>query len=87
MGVGSLPFPYLVRQPTGPDNVLGVVKFMFPNKHHVYVHDTNHRELFERHERTFSSGCVRVRNPLDLAVLSVLDNNLQSLTHGMSITY
>ena len=59
--------PYIVRQPPGKDNALGLVKFMFPNKHAVYLHDTNHKELFDRTQRTFSSGCVRVDNPFDLA--------------------
>lgn len=60
-------FPYIVRQPPGPNNALGQVKFLFPNPHHVFVHDTNHRELFDRTTRTFSSGCVRLHNPFDLA--------------------
>jgi len=60
-------FPYMVRQPPGPDNALGLVKFMFPNSHSVYLHDTNHRELFVRTKRTFSSGCIRVQNPFNLA--------------------
>lgn len=60
-------FPYIVRQPAGPDNALGLVKFMFPNPHYVFLHDTNHRELFDRTQRTFSSGCIRVHNPFDLA--------------------
>ena len=59
--------PYIVRQPPGPDNALGRVKFMFPNPHFVFLHDTNHRELFDRSGRAFSAGCVRVRNPFDLA--------------------
>jgi len=59
--------PYIVRQPPGPDNALGLVKFLFPNSHLVYLHDTNHRELFDRSQRTFSSGCVRVHKPFDLA--------------------
>jgi murein L,D-transpeptidase YcbB/YkuD len=60
-------FPYIVRQPPGPNNALGLVKFMFPNPHYVFLHDTNHRELFDQTRRSFSSGCVRVRNPFDLA--------------------
>ncbi len=60
-------FPYIVRQPAGPTNALGLVKFIFPNPHFVFLHDTNHRELFDRSKRTFSSGCIRVRNPFDLA--------------------
>ena len=50
-------------QSAGPHNVLGVVKFMFPNKHDIYMHDTPQRELFERPVRTFSHGCIRVHNP------------------------
>jgi len=60
-------FPYIVRQPAGPNNALGQVKFIFPNPHFVFLHDTNHRDLFDRSTRTFSSGCIRVRNPFDLA--------------------
>lgn len=62
-------FPYMLRQQPGPDNALGRVKFMFPNPHHVYMHDTPSRELFERADRTFSSGCIRLENPLELAEL------------------
>jgi len=53
-------FPYLIRQLPGPDNALGRIKIMFPNDHQVYLHDTPSRELFNRNERTFSSGCIRV---------------------------
>jgi murein L,D-transpeptidase YcbB/YkuD len=59
--------PYSVVQSPGNDNALGLVKFMFPNKHHVFLHDTNHRELFAKQIRTTSSGCIRLRNPFDLA--------------------
>ena len=50
-------------QPPGGPNVLGFVKFMFPNKHSVYMHDTTSRSLFNRSVRTYSHGCMRVQNP------------------------
>ena len=59
--------PYIVRQPAGPNNALGMVKFLFPNKHLVYLHDTNHREHFADASRSFSSGCVRIEHPFDFA--------------------
>jgi murein L,D-transpeptidase YcbB/YkuD len=62
-------FPYRLVQPPGPDNALGRVKFMFPNSYSVYLHDTPSRNLFERSERAFSSGCIRIENPLELAAL------------------
>jgi murein L,D-transpeptidase YcbB/YkuD len=43
------------------------VKFIFPNSHFVFLHDTNHRELFTRNTRTFSAGCIRVENPFELS--------------------
>jgi len=61
-------FRYRLRQDPGPLNALGRIKFMFPNKHNVYLHDTPSRELFARAERSFSSGCIRVEKPLELAV-------------------
>jgi murein L,D-transpeptidase YcbB/YkuD len=67
-------FPYLLRQKPGPHNALGRVKFMFPNRHLVYLHDTPNKELFERADRTFSSGCIRVENSLRLARLLLEDN-------------
>ena len=56
-----------IRQPPGDRNALGYVKFMFPNKHSVYLHDTPTRHLFQKEARAFSHGCVRVQNPFDLA--------------------
>jgi murein L,D-transpeptidase YcbB/YkuD len=58
----------LVQQP-GADNALGLIKFMFPNAHSVYLHDTNDRGLFDRAERNLSSGCVRIEHPFELADL------------------
>jgi murein L,D-transpeptidase YcbB/YkuD len=60
-------FPYRLRQDPGPLNALGRVKFMFPNRFNVYLHDTPTREVFLRSERDVSSGCVRVEKPLELA--------------------
>jgi murein L,D-transpeptidase YcbB/YkuD len=54
----------MLRQDPGPSNALGLIKIMFPNKHLVYLHDTPSRSLFVREDRTFSSGCIRVENPL-----------------------
>jgi murein L,D-transpeptidase YcbB/YkuD len=58
---------YDVHQPPGRSNVLGNLKFSFPNKHAVYMHDTTTKGLFEEASRPFSHGCVRVRNPDKLA--------------------
>jgi murein L,D-transpeptidase YcbB/YkuD len=65
--------PYTVRQQPGTKNALGQVKFMFPNKHAVYLHDTPSRHNFGRSARAFSSGCIRVENPLELAALLLDD--------------
>jgi murein L,D-transpeptidase YcbB/YkuD len=62
-------FGYTLRQPPGPENALGRVKFIFPNEHFVFLHDTPSKELFSADQRTFSSGCIRVENPLDLAAV------------------
>lgn len=66
-------FPYMLRQDPGPDNALGRVKFMFPNKHAVYLHDTPHKSGFDRTRRTFSSGCIRVEDPFAFARLLLDD--------------
>lgn len=58
---------YSFRQPPGERNALGNMKFMFPNKHAVYLHDTPSRALFARERRAFSHGCVRVHEPLKFA--------------------
>ncbi len=59
--------PYRFRQEPGDKNALGRIKFMFPNKYDVYIHDTPSRADFQRTKRAFSSGCIRVENPLELA--------------------
>ncbi|TCO83771.1 murein L,D-transpeptidase YcbB/YkuD [Plasticicumulans lactativorans] len=60
-------FPYRLRQDPGAANPLGRVKFLFPNRYDVYLHDTSKPGLFERSQRTFSHGCIRVSRPLELA--------------------
>ncbi len=66
-------FPYTLRQDPGPNNALGRVKFIFPNKYFVYLHDTPSRSLFSRTRRTFSSGCIRVEYPLEFAEILLND--------------
>ena len=56
-----------MQQPPGERNALGFVKFMFPNDHAVYLHDTPNRNLFTAGKRAFSHGCVRVDKPFELA--------------------
>jgi len=58
---------YRLRQNPGPSNPLGRVKFLFPNKHSVYLHDTPNRGYFQRAQRNFSHGCIRVEKPVELA--------------------
>lgn len=60
-------FPYRLRQEPGPRNPLGRIKFMFPNKHSVYLHDTSDPHLFRRERRGFSHGCIRIEKPMELA--------------------
>ncbi len=57
----------LIFQKPGPDNALGAVKFLFPNEHDVYLHDTPKKALFERPVRAYSHGCMRLDKPLDMA--------------------
>ena len=65
--------PYTLRQEPGPKNALGGVKIMFPNSYSVYLHDTPSQSKFEETDRAFSSGCVRVERPLELAELLLAD--------------
>jgi len=60
-------FPYNLRQEPGPMNPLGRIKFMFPNKFNVYLHDTPFPELFKKTTREFSHGCIRIEKPIELA--------------------
>jgi len=64
---GGSRVPFSVRQPPSGRNALGKIKFLFPNKHAIYMHDTPTKHLFARSTRAFSHGCVRVKNPFKLA--------------------
>lgn len=63
----------VIRQKPGKENSLGLVKFMFPNTHNIYLHDSPAKELFNRNERAFSHGCVRVSEPVKLAAFLLRD--------------
>jgi murein L,D-transpeptidase YcbB/YkuD len=67
-------FPYRLRQDPGPRNALGRLKFMFPNRFQVYLHDTPSRALFAKPVRALSSGCIRLERPIDLAAYVLRDD-------------
>lgn len=80
-------FPYMIRQLPGNQNALGRVKFMFPNKYNVYIHDTPSKSLFAKDERIFSSGCIRVEKPDELATLILKDDekwDLEKVKNAMN---
>ncbi|MEX0285682.1 MAG: murein L,D-transpeptidase [Paracoccaceae bacterium] len=60
-------FPFDMRQPPSNRNALGLVKFMFPNKHNIYLHDTPQKALFKKEVRAYSHGCIRLADPFDFA--------------------
>ena len=66
-------FPFTIRQEPGPHNALGEVKFMFPNKYSVNLHDTPGRSLFSREDRAFSHGCIRLQNKWEL-LMNLMDD-------------
>ncbi|MDH3608841.1 MAG: L,D-transpeptidase family protein [Gammaproteobacteria bacterium] len=71
--------PLRIRQDPGKKNALGRIKFIFPNKHKVYLHDTPSRSLFTQSSRAFSHGCIRVENPFELT--EVLLSNSETWTN------
>ncbi len=77
-------FPFDLKQPPSRGNALGLVKFMFPNKFNIYLHDTPSKSLFARDTRAYSHGCVRVQKPFELAytLLKPLTNDPKGLFHG-----
>ena len=76
--LGAEKLPFLIRQRPGPANALGEMKFMFPNKNNVYLHDTNQRHLFAKTKRAFSHGCVRVEKPHELAAYLLAPNTAET---------
>jgi murein L,D-transpeptidase YcbB/YkuD len=72
--VSTRNFPYRFRQRPGSRNALGRIKFKFPNRFHVYMHDTPARALFAKPRRAFSHGCVRLERPADLAAYLLRDD-------------
>jgi murein L,D-transpeptidase YcbB/YkuD len=71
--VNAANFPYRLRQAPGPQNALGQVKIMFPNRHNVYIHDSPLQGLFAQRQRAFSSGCLRTHEALDLVAWLLSD--------------
>ena len=78
-------FPFAMRQPPGSRNALGLVKFMFPNKHNIYLHDTPQKHLFAREVRAYSHGCIRLADPFDFAyaLLARQSDDPKALFHGI----
>ena len=76
-------FPFSIKQPPSQSNALGLVKFMFPNKYNIYLHDTPAKDLFSREVRAYSHGCVRVHKPFELAytLLSKQEANPKGTFH------
>ncbi len=68
-------FPYVIRQNPNKKNALGIVKFMFPNRYNVYLHDTPSKHLFVEYSRAFSHGCIRLEKPVELAEYLLKDNS------------
>ena len=69
-------FPYLIRQSTGCDNALGLLKLNFYNPYSVYLHDTNSKNLFGLNKRFFSHGCMRLQKPMELGHLALSRNSI-----------
>ncbi|MCT8160563.1 murein L,D-transpeptidase [Pseudoruegeria sp. SHC-113] len=74
-------FPFAMKQPPSRGNALGIVKFMFPNRHNIYLHDTPSKNLFDREVRAFSHGCIRLADPREFAhaVLAAQTSNPEGM--------
>ena len=68
-------FPYMLQQPPGDYNSMGLIKFQFPNEYKIFLHDTNKPTLFFENYRALSSGCIRVERPLHLAVFLLKESS------------
>ena len=77
-------FPFAIKQPPSRRNALGLVKFMFPNKYNIYLHDTPAKNLFERAKRDYSHGCIRLHKPFEFAyeLLSKQESNPKAVFHS-----
>jgi L,D-transpeptidase YcbB len=81
-------FPYILRERPGPNNSLGLVKFLFPNDYDIYIHDTPAKALFSKNNRTFSHGCIRLSEPAKFARYLLRDDprwdslKIQEAMHG-----
>ncbi len=77
-------FPFDLKQPPSNGNALGLVKFMFPNKYNIYLHDTPSKSLFGRESRAFSHGCIRLADPFDFgyALLSAQTSDPKGAFHA-----
>jgi len=78
-------FPFDLKQPPSGGNALGRVKFMFPNQHNVYLHDTPSKSLFAREQRAFSHGCVRLQKPFEFAyaLLAMQEDDPEGVFHSV----
>ena len=86
-------FPYIIREKPGKNNSLGQVKFLFPNSYDIYLHDTPDKSLFNETTRTFSHGCIRIKEPAKLAAFLLrndsiyTDEKIKDLMNGGKETY
>ncbi len=78
-------FPFAMRQPPSKGNALGLVKFMFPNVHNIYLHDTPAKNLFGREVRAYSHGCVRLADPFDFAYALLAKQEAQPEKYFQSV--
>lgn len=78
-------FPFDIKQAPSNSNALGLVKFMFPNRHNIYLHDTPAKNLFSREVRAYSHGCIRLHQPFEFAytLLARQTNNPRTLFHNI----